>query len=458
MLNRLGAVVLAAALVSVVAPGPAAAQQTQPPSPVAGAAQPIAASSVAPEDPYNIGGVEVDITASSGAEAREKAILEAQRKAFNILFKRLAADADSRIPPGVSDSDLQRMIQGFQIDRERVSSVRYIGSLSIKFRRTAVRPYLSGLGIRIIEPSARSGMPPATTGTAATTVALPTVPPPTVTQIVAKPTVVLPVLMGKTVNILWEERTPWRTAWEDFAAGTSAAKLAVPLGELGDIADIGANEAVAGNATALAKIAGHYDGGDVLVATLPGSERIDPVAGVQIGLGRFSADGRPRGAPETLTIQGAAGEQVQAFLSRTVSAVVARLASMPNGGSDGVTTPPPPPPPLEGQLQVGVAVSGMQDWLEVRRRLTSNPMIVAADTVSLTRSRVAVMIRYRGELDGLRAMLERDGLTLAQSPTGWSLYPRSSVQTAPVPGLPRVSTTPAASEYGVQPPATNMRP
>ena len=108
MLNRLGAVVLAAALVSVVAPGPAAAQQaqqTQPPSPVAGvaqpiAAQPIAAYSVAPEDPYNIGGVEVDITASSGAEAREKAILEAQRKAFNILFKRLAADADSRIPPG----------------------------------------------------------------------------------------------------------------------------------------------------------------------------------------------------------------------------------------------------------------------------------------------------------------------------------------------------------------------
>jgi len=419
MLHRLGLAALAIVSVLVAVPGPAAAQMQAPPPAAA-----VAAPAVS-DDPYTVGGVEVDVTAASAAEARDKAIQEAQRKAFTTLFKRLAADGATRVPPSVGDSDLQRMIQGFEIEKERGSAVRYVGSLSFKFRRKAVRTYLSNLGVSVVEPAPHAASAPGAVPGAVPAGSSPPNGPP----VGVKPTLVLPVAQSKGRPLLWEERTPWRSAWEDFAATAGAAKVVIPPGELTDIADIGATEAMAGDAGSLAKIAAHYDAGDVVVAVLPATDRLDPAAGLQVTLTRYGADGRPEGAADAVSVPVGAGEAPAAVLGRAVSAVVERLASLPQ--SPAPVMAPPPPANAEAQLQVAVPISGMQDWLEIRRRLTSNPMVLAVDTVSLTRSRVDVTIRYRGEQDGLRAMLDRDSLTLAPAPGGWSLYLKSSAQAAP---------------------------
>ena len=455
MLHRPCLAALAAALVLVAVQGLTAARceaEDQAASPLAAGSAPTAALTPAPTapqaDPYTVNGVDVDVTAASAAEARDKAILEAQRKAFGILFKRLATDGDTRIAPAVADADLQRMMQGFEIEHERGSAVRYVGTLSFKFRRKAVRSYMSGLGVRVVEPVSKAqgdssvvgGASPSPATATATPAAAPTE---------EKPSVLLPVFQAGGHGLLWEERTAWRSAWEDFvAAGTS--KLVVPPGELTDVTDISAAEALAGTPAALAKVAGHYNAGDVVVATLTVVNQVDPAAGGEITLTRYGVDGRSMGSA-VLPATGTAGEPPAAFLARAAAAAAARLSSLSQT----------PPPPQENKLLVGVPVAGLSDWLEVRRRLTSNPMVISVDAVSLSQTRVEVNLRYRGDQDALRAVLDRDALTLAQAPSGWELYLKSSAQQAAptTPAAPTALSPPASASPASAPtPSSSMMP
>ena len=270
----------------------------------------------------------------------------------------------------------------------------------------------------------------------------------TTTWAPAKPVLVLPLAQGAAA-VLWEERTPWRSAWEDYAAGAGAGKLLVPAGELTDIADIGAKEAVAGDAASVTKIAAHYDAGQVVVVALTGTDRLDTGAGAQVVVNRYGSDGQPAAPAETVAVVGTAGEAVPVFLGRAVALVAGKL----------LATPAAPAVASDVPVQAVVPIAGMLDWLEVRRRLTSDPMVTAVDTVALTRGRVDVAIHYRGEVDGLRAMLERDGLTLVQGPGGWEIYIRAAVAqpmaapvVAPMPAPAPVSgpaSVPAAALYPV---------
>ena len=402
MLDRLGQAALAALLLLVALPGltawPAGAQSVMSGTP-----------SAAPADPYSVTGVTVDVTASSAAEARDKAISEAQHKAFEALFKRLVVDSANRVVPLVAESDLQRMIQGFEIEQERGSAVRYVASMAFKFRGKAVTTYLSSLGLRVRDVAPVNAAAPAALGAAVAAPAVAAAP------VAAKPVLVLPLAQGAAAALLWEERTPWRTAWEDYAAVSAAGKLRVPAGELNDIADIGAREAVGGDPASMVKIAGHYGAGLVVVAALAGADRLDTAAGAQVVISRYGADGQPAAPVETVAVQGALGEAVPGFLTRVVTAVADRIAAT------AAATPTDVP------VLAAVPITGMLDWLEVRRRLTSDPMVTSVEVVAMTRTRTDVAIHYRGEVEGLRAMLDRDGLTLVPTPTGWSLYIKASV-------------------------------
>ena len=63
-------------------------------------------------DIYTVRDVEVDVTADSSAAARDRAITEAQRKAFNTLYGRLSPDAGAKAPP-LSDIEVARLVQDF---------------------------------------------------------------------------------------------------------------------------------------------------------------------------------------------------------------------------------------------------------------------------------------------------------------------------------------------------------
>jgi hypothetical protein len=88
--------------------------------------------------PYEVMGVPVDVTAADAATARDQAIVEGQRKAFTMLMERLVGTEQAASIPTPDDAQLSSMVQDFEVESERLSSVRYIGVMTFRFDAAAV--------------------------------------------------------------------------------------------------------------------------------------------------------------------------------------------------------------------------------------------------------------------------------------------------------------------------------
>jgi hypothetical protein len=87
---------------------------------------------------YTVSGVAVDVTAESAVAAREQALIQGQRKAFEQLVVELLGVGQAGAVRRPSDDELSAMVQDFEVENERASAVRYIGSLTFRFDAEAV--------------------------------------------------------------------------------------------------------------------------------------------------------------------------------------------------------------------------------------------------------------------------------------------------------------------------------
>jgi len=332
-------------------------------------AQVPAAASAAHQvgDPFTVHDIQVDVTAANANAARDQAIAEAQARAFQELFKRLAGSGKSA--PKLGQADLERLVQGFEIDEERASAVRYVATISVKFRAQATRNYLLGQGIAFTDAPAR-------------------------------PTLILPVDETGPSPVLWEDRTAWAGAWEDYKNPGALVPLLVPAGELPDVSTIGAREAIEGAPGPLAAIAQRYGAGDVLVARLMSGQG----GGVRIGLARHTLDG---GAPFTdqVAISPQGGESPEALLQRAVAAVMNKVedAWRQVGTIQGGA---------EATLPVTVPLTRLEDWLETRRRLSQINLVSKTELLSLSRTSADLILHFFGESEKLAAALAQRDLGL----------------------------------------------
>src|SRR5947209_2882197 len=83
-------------------------------------------------------GVKVDVTASDAVSAREKAILAGQRDGLSrVLASLIQSGAPNRLP-SLSDEQITDMLEDYEVESEKSSTVRYIGQLTFRFRADAV--------------------------------------------------------------------------------------------------------------------------------------------------------------------------------------------------------------------------------------------------------------------------------------------------------------------------------
>ena len=327
----------------------------------------------APEDAYAVSGIAVDATAASAAAARDKAIADGQREAFQQLIQRLVAkDAVKRVPP-VSESSLTGMIDDFAVEEEHSSSVRYIARLNFRFRRDAVRQLLLNAGVPFAEER-------------------------------SKPIVILPVWSGAQPPVLWEDPNPWREAFAQRERGEGLVPFIVPLGDVEDLNAISAERALNADPAALAAIAERYQGEEVLITqAIPEGEQVSVVTR------RF------RGATLVSTDQVRAPD-LNAAVDAVTTPIEAAWKEQNLIGGGGEQT-----------LTLTVPVNDLKDWTEIRGRLRSVSSLRNMSVLSLTRTAASVEITYAGDQRQLQLALAQRDLTLSQDQTGgWILQRRGT--------------------------------
>lgn len=364
---------------------------------------------------FTVSGVAVDVTAADANAARDRAIAQAQRKAWEELFKQL-------LPPGakapaLSDVELSRAVQNFSIDDERLSPGRYAAVMTVRFAPEPVRQALAGAGTAsYVEPATR-------------------------------PMVLLPLTVNAAgAPVLWDDRTPWRAAWEAYEGRPGAlAPLTVPDGELSDVSAVSAQEALAGDAAAFAKIAQQHGAGGVVVAkTALGPQGPAPGQNMQVEVTLATLDGLK--ASKSLNVRADAADRPEDVLARAVAQAAAAVDEL--WRQDRTVSAGP-----QQTITATTPLASLNDWIAIRQKLAQLGGGARVDMLSISRVAATVSVSYRGGVEDLQNLMSRQGLALVQDSGGWVIQPPPPSLTPP----PVVQSAPGATT-GPTPVAPATRP
>jgi len=345
---------------------------------------------------YRVADVAVDLSASSAAQARDQGLMQAQHQAFDQLLTRLNASKTLK----ASDDDVALMVHAFEVQKEHAAGQRYIGLFTVEFSPEAVGQFLGKKGV-------------------------------TYTVARAQPVVILPIFRSKDRATLWEDQTPWRSAWEEAVRKTSVVPMIVPSGDLDDIAKIGADEALSGKVERLQAIMQKYEAGGVMVAVLQADSLSEgsPIQGA-IKVFAYDFEGRVRDTIDLDLAPGPGTKDLESELSQSIAHMIHTIEAdwskgraqteagvQPSGlGTASAISGAPV------TLPVTVPVPTLAAWATIRGKLNRLPQVSSVHVITMTRGLVHIELQFRGDLASLQSSFERQALRLEQEASGaWQL-------------------------------------
>ncbi len=334
---------------------------------------------------YTVRDVKVDRTAATAAAARDAALLEGQRIALRRLIERLTPRTEQRRLPNLNDARIGDLIENLEVQEERSSTVRYIASLTFRFRPDEIRNLLRNASVPFAET-------------------------------VAKPYLVLPVLRRDGLTLLWDESNTWRAAWGRVPQNDGLAPLVLPRGDLSDISDINAEQALRGENARLRALVVRYGVNGVLVAD--GTfDATGTRPTLQVSVSRYSGIIPEQTIVESYTAE--ANEDEGALMQRAATAIARTLEDQWKNEQLLQFG-------REEKLTVAVGYDDVKDWVNIQRRFGELTLIRRSDVVSLTKHEAIVDLTYIGDENQLRqALAQRDlelaPVTVAGSPASWRI-------------------------------------
>lgn len=322
---------------------------------------------------FRVDGVKVDKTAKNSNVARDQAIAQGRMKAWNILIRRVTPKAQHGNLPKLKYKEVVKLVREYQIEEEKASSVRYIATLQFLFDEQRVRAVLQEHGLSVVSA-----------------------------PVSGKPVVVLPIFDRPEGSLLWEEENSWRLAWAGLTRRGGFVQLVVPLGDLADIQSITIDQALAADNRALNKIAGRYGAGGVAVIRLSAP-----------GEGKLSVSVTPwvlgqKIAPFKFGVKTLPGQEIAQQMAGAVNATAKRI----DDKWKGATVAAPTGERLE--VAAGVVVATLAEWVEIRTRLETIPMLTEIQVISLQPGEARVNLVLMGELSQFEMALDQLGLALNQ--------------------------------------------
>ena len=143
---------------------------------------------------FEVSGIDVNMSGSSAADARAKGWQEAEKLAWQKLWKTNGLGGGEA--PALDPATLDAMVAAVVVEQEQIGPRRYIARLGVTFDRARTGGYLGMHG-----QVARSA-----------------------------PLLIIPVLYEGGVASVYETRTPWQRAWAEFHTGESAIDYVRPNG------------------------------------------------------------------------------------------------------------------------------------------------------------------------------------------------------------------------------------
>jgi Uncharacterized protein conserved in bacteria (DUF2066) len=328
---------------------------------------------------FSVQGVDVDVTDTNAAAAKEKAIILAQMKAFEMLAQKLGTPEFADKMSQFEGKEVVPLLKSLSIEEEKISPGRYEGKFTVRFLPNRIKPIYQRYGISV----------PGDQGQAM---------------------LVLPVWTAAGgAPVLWEDN-PWRAAWLGLNAQQAQIPLIVPLGDQDDSAILTPEDALKNDPVKLEALRRRYDVKTLLVAFAEPAEG-GGIHAHMIGktpLGKitfdkiYTADSGTLGDSAILAAQRFHQLMIDKFKSDIAKVAAAKV--QPNAPQS---------------LAVAIPFGGPAEWNGLRARILSTPGVLGVDVTSLDGSGAAARLVYSGQISDMQNSLQSAGLQLTQSGGTW---------------------------------------
>lgn len=344
-------------------------------------------------DMYRVVGVPVDVTAESAVAARQQAIEQGQRAGLATLLRRLTSPEDHSQLPAVTQLPIDRYVASYDIGDERMAPTRYLAKLNVNYVPGEVQTLLRGTGLPFV--TRRS-----------------------------EPILIVPAERENGAVTVWVEASPWRSAWNTAVEQATITTLALPLGDLTDVAAAPPDSVAQGDMTALSALAGRYAAKVAVVAIADlRRDAAGKLNGIALTARRTDQWDQP--LLETVIDVAADQDEAQALdlaAGRVVQAVENDWKLRNLVRSDRLS-----------RLPVTVPLADLASWVQIRRELGGLPEVRSLQVDSFGRDRAMLTIGYVGDLNRLTEAVERLGLSLTEENDGWHLRRAGSPPGSPAP-------------------------
>lgn len=356
----------------------------------------VSGAQAADESVYTARMVPVDERASNEVAAKNVGVEKAKETGLRMVMERLTRTADHGRLPTVGADSIETYVRDIAFASEKFGGGHYLAKVNVRYWEDAVQTLLKSNNIPFTD--LRSG-----------------------------PVLVVPVLNLSGRYVLWDERNDWLAAWARSGDQSVLVPVKVPLGDLADVSDINADEAIAPEATKLAKIASRYGANAALVAVAtPVGDGPDMTVNVTYAVigGGWSGDsvflsaslpdgedGSPIFDPE----KGTARAQVLSEAALAVQKSIEASWKDANVIDQAVSGT---------HLSINVPLTGISDWVRVQENLSGLTSVRSVDIVSLTTSQALLDLDLVGRIDQLQTALESRRMSLEYTQeSGWVLHP-----------------------------------
>ena len=309
--------------------------------------------------------------------------------ALRTLLERITLRDDHDRLPEIDDELVTRAVRDFSVAHEKFGGGHYIASLTVRFKPEEVRQLLRVRDIPYAET-------------------------------VSRPVLVLPVYVADGSARLWDGPNPWFDAWAAQPPVEGLQPLTVPLGDLSDVTEISAEQAMAGDAERLRSIARKYGAFGTLVAVA--RLTADPRSGaptIQVEMTRHTPTQDSRTLVRSFT--GKKADDVGAILAEAVGILAAQAEE--DWKRETLLQ-------FQGQqrMQVSVPLRQLGDWVEIRRRLDSIATVKQVNIDHMSIQRAVLDLLYQGSPDQLRLAMAQSNLdlTFQQQEGAWMLQLRDT--------------------------------
>jgi len=335
-------------------------------------------------------GIVIDKTDKNAVLARDQAIVEAQRVAFQKLAERSMSSEEFRYYEIPDDEMIAMLVQDFEIKNEQISANRYVASFTVRFNPEIANYIKIPAGASAVVASDTPLLFPVVAGAEESRIVL-----------------ILPYfedISGK--KLLWEDPNPWREAWQVIGNSSSSKRLVimVPLGDIADIS-LGNTDAVwLGDYSVVEKMRVNYGATEVALV-LANKSGVNMRSDLYIYKnGKFERKNFV--APYT------SGRNDRVSFRRIVAQMIHAIRA-----SESFPAPVFPSNTVKVQpekitLEAVVNFVSFAQWLDVQNRLSSILPTPAVEISGISKTSARIAIGFDGSLGVLRRALEGKGFAL----------------------------------------------